>query len=375
MKRKLYRLTTISCSFNELLKGQLRFLNNYYDVTAVASDTGTLCSVEQQQGVKTIDITMAREISLWQDIKSLVALYRLFRRDRPDIVHANTPKASLLGMVAAWLARVPHRIYTVTGLRFETTSGLLRFVLKTMERITCLCATKVIPEGDGVRDTLLRERITRKPLKKILNGNINGVDLRYFSRTEEVMSEAAKLRLEGKFTFIFVGRMVKDKGMNELVAAFDRLSREYDNVALRLVGRFEQNLDPLLPKTMDIIQNNANIQLDGYQCDVRPYIAASDVLVLPSYREGFPNVIIQAGALGLPSIVTDISGCNEVIINNENGVIIPKRSEEALYIAMRDIYLSPERWQDMASRARDMVAERYEQTELWNALLEMYNNL
>lgn len=375
MKRKLYRLTTISCSFNELLKGQLRFLNNYYDVTAVASDTGTLCSVEQQQGVKTIDITMAREISLWQDIKSLVALYRLFRRDRPDIVHANTPKASLLGMVAAWLARVPHRIYTVTGLRFETTSGLLRFVLKTMERITCLCATKVIPEGDGVRDTLLRERITRKPLKKILNGNINGVDLRYFSRTEEVMSEAEKLRLEGKFTFIFVGRMVKDKGMNELVAAFDRLSREYDNVALRLVGRFEQNLDPLMPKTMDIIQNNANIQLDGYQCDVRPYIAASDVLLLPSYREGFPNVIIQAGALGLPSIVTDISGCNEVIINNENGVIIPKRSEEALYIAMRDIYLSPQRWQDMASRARDMVAERYEQTELWNALLEMYNNL
>lgn len=375
MKRKLYRLTTISCSFNELLKGQLRFLNNYYDVTAVASDTGTLCSVEQQQGVKTIDITMAREISLWQDIKSLVALYRLFRRDRPDIVHANTPKASLLGMVAAWLARVPHRIYTVTGLRFETTSGLLRFVLKTMERITCLCATKVIPEGDGVRDTLLRERITRKPLKKILNGNINGVDLRYFSRTEEVMSEAEKLRLEGKFTFIFVGRMVKDKGMNELVAAFDRLSREYDNVALRLVGRFEQNLDPLLPKTMDIIQNNANIQLDGYQCDVRPYIAASDVLLLPSYREGFPNVIIQAGALGLPSIVTDISGCNEVIINNVNGVIIPKRSEEALYIAMRDIYLSPQRWQDMASRARDMVAERYEQTELWNALLEMYNNL
>lgn len=373
---KLLRLTTADISLNALLKGQLRYLSQYFEVVGVASDTGVLQQVAEREGVRVVDVPMHREISLWADCKSLWSLIKLFRRERPDIVHANTPKASLLGMVAAMLCGVPHRIYLVTGLRFETTHGILRLILKTMERITCLCATKVIPEGDGVKATLLRERITRKPMQKILNGNINGIDLAWFDRTEEVMDKAANVRGENTdFTFVFIGRMVRDKGINELVEAFDRLSREQTDVRLRLVGRFEDELDPVPIQTKERIEHNEKIVFEGYQTDVRPYLVASDVLVLPSYREGFPNVILQAGAMGLPVIVTDINGSDEVVEQGVNGVIIPKKSADELYHAMSQMVLKRERTTQMASVARGMVASRFDQQELWRAIVEMYKGL
>lgn len=373
---KLLRLTTADISLNSLLKGQLRHLSQYFEVVGVASDTGVLQQVAEREGVRTVNLPMHREISLWADCKSLWAMIKLFRRERPDIVHSNTPKASLLGMVAAMLCGVPHRIYLVTGLRFETTHGILRFILKTMERITCLCATKVIPEGDGVKATLLRERITRKPMQKILNGNINGIDLTWFDRTEEVMAKAADVRGENTdFTFVFIGRMVRDKGINELVEAFERLSQERADVRLRLVGRFEDEVDPVPAQTKERIEQSEKIVFEGYQSDVRPYLVASDVLILPSYREGFPNVILQAGAMGLPVIVTDINGSDEVVELGVNGVIIPKKSADALYCAMKDMVSDREHTAQMASVAREMVASRFDQRELWRAMVEMYNGL
>ncbi|MBR2931391.1 MAG: glycosyltransferase family 4 protein [Rikenellaceae bacterium] len=372
---KLFRLNTIDWSLG-MLRGQLKFLNREFEVVAVADDSGILKEVAEREGVRTIGVPMHREISIAADCRSLVALYKLFRRERPHIVHSNTPKASLLSMVAAWAARVPHRIYLVTGLRFETTHGLLRFILKTMERITCLCATKVIPEGDGVKTTLLREHITRKPLQKIHHGNINGIDLEHFARTPEVMQRATEIRNGSEdFTFIFIGRMVRDKGINELVAAFDRLNREMPATKLLLVGKFEDELDPVLPETKQIIENNPKIEFAGYQNDVRPFLVASDVAVLPSYREGFPNVVIQAGAMGLAQIVTDINGCNEVVIEGQNGVIIPKQNEEALYDAMRRLATDHELTARMAASAREMVATRYRQEDVWAELLKMYKSL
>ena len=372
---KLFRLNTIDGSLG-MLRGQLRFLNQEFEVVAVADDSGVLAEVAEREGVRTIAVPMRREISLVADCRSLVALYKLFRRERPYIVHANTPKASLLSMVAAWATRVPHRIYLVTGLRFETTHGILRFILKTMERITCLCATKVIPEGDGVKDTLRRENITRKPLQKIHNGNINGIDLEHYDRTEQVMTRAAEIRNGSEdFTFIFIGRMVRDKGINELVAAFDRLNREFPATKLLLVGKFEDELDPVLPETKQMIENNPKIKFAGYQNDVRPYFAAADVAVLPSYREGFPNVVIQAGAMGLAQIVTDINGCNEIVIEGRNGLIIPKQDEQALYEAMRKLATDRDLTSQMAASARELIASRYRQQDVWDATLKMYKSL
>ena len=372
---KLFRINTIDRSLR-LLRGQLRFLNQEFDVAAIANDSGALAEVAKREGVRTIGVPMRREINLVADCRSLVQLYKIFRCERPYIVHANTPKASLLSMVAAWAARVPNRIYTVTGLRFETTRGVLRFTLKMMERITCLCATKVIPEGDGVKATLLREHITRKPMEKIHNGNINGIDLEHYDCTEQVTARAAEIRNGSEeFTFIFIGRMVRDKGINELVAAFARLNRDIPATKLLLVGKFEDELDPILPETKRMIENNPNIEFVGYQNDVRPYLAAADVAVLPSYREGFPNVVMQAGAMGLAQIVTDINGCNEIIIDGRNGVIIPKQNEQALYDAMRKLATDKDLTTKMADSARELIASRYRQHEVWEATLKMYRNL
>ena len=373
---KLIRLMTIDGSLYGLLKGQLRYLSDYYEVIGVANDSGRLEEVAEREGIRTAAIPMHREISIWSDLKSLWLLIRLFRYERPYIVHASTPKAGLLGMIAAFIMRVPHRIYLVTGLRFETEYGAFRFLLKTMERISCLCATKIIPEGDGVKATLLQERITRKPMQKIHNGNINGIDLEYFDRTEEVMRRATPFRRgTGGVTFIFIGRIVRAKGIVELVEAFDRLSQEVKEIRLLLVGNFEDKLDPVPSETKRTIESNDCIEYIGFQSDVRPALVASDILVLPSYREGFPNVVLQGGAMGLPCIVTDINGSNEAITDGRNGIIIPKQNTEALFDAMKYMYEHPQERRQMASCARKMIASRFRQQDVWKAYIDMYKSL
>ena len=169
--------------------------------------------------------------------------------------------------------------------------------------------------------------------------------------------------------------MVKDKGINELIAAFSMLSELKNNISLLLVGPFENDLDPLLPETLVNIEKNPDIYSVGYQNDVRPYFATADALVFPSYREGFPNVVMQAGAMGLPSIVTDINGCNEIIIHRVNGLIIPTKNSEALAKAMRLLMEDRSLYQHLQGNARAQITNRYEQQQIWDALLEEYQML
>lgn len=374
-RKKLYRVTTISDSLCSFFNGQLKFLNNYYEVTGLASDTGNLKAVGEREGIQTIHVEMKREISLMSDIKSLVSLYRVFKKNKPDIVHASTPKGSLLSMVAAWLTGVPHRIYTVTGLRFETESGFFRFLLKTMERITCICANKVIPEGLGVRNTLLHERITKKVSPVIHYGNINGVDLSYFDRHEDVLAASRTINPNDAFAFCFIGRLVGNKGVNELVSAFNRISTHNKGVKLFLLGNYEETLDPLKKETKELIRDNESIVYFGFQSDVRPFLAASSVFILPSYREGFPNVVLQAGAMGVPCIVTNINGCNEAIIDGKNGLVVPKQDADALYVAMNKMISDITLTESMAKCSRELISSRYDQKDVWNAILSMYQSL
>lgn len=376
---KLIRIVTSSVSY-DLAKGQLRYLKEHgYEVIGVSGPPVEWSKkAAEDEGIRTIVVPdLVRPISISHDIKALFEFIRVIRKERPDIVHANTPKGSLLGMMAAWWCRVPHRIYTVTGLRFETATGIFRWLLKTMERITCACATKVIPEGEGVKKTLIREQITKKPLQKIHNGNINGIDLEYFSRTPEIQATAQELRAQigGDFIFVFVGRIVRDKGMIELVDAFERLNQEHPTTRLLLVGSTEPELDPLPDATSVKLETNPNIYQAGWQTDVRPWLVASDAFAFGSYREGFPNVVIQAGAMGLPSVVTDINGCNEIIIEGENGYIVPKQDGEALYHGMKKLYEDRTKTKEMSEVAREIIATRYKQEDVWQATLEMYQSL
>ena len=388
-KRKLIRVTTSDISLDSLIKGQLKFLSSEFEVIGVSNNTGVLAMVGEREGIRTIEVPMHREISLFSDIKCLWLLYRLFRKEKPDIVHANTPKGSMLSMIASKLASVPHRLYTVTGLRYQGASGLFRTLLMAMERISCYCATKVIPEGEGVKKTLLKDNITSKEMHIILNGNINGIDTEYFNpdlfnrdSTDNKLYTGNKKDIrrdlnlkEDDFVFIFIGRIVRDKGMNELTVCMKRFKAEKKNVKLLLVGRFESKLDPLDADNEKFLRSDLNIHFLGYQNDVRPFFVAADVLVFPSYREGFPNVVLQAGAMGIPAIVTNINGCNEIIKEDFNGKIFSSKDVNALYEKMNWCLNNKNRVKDMASQSRKMIVDRYRQEEVWEATLQEYKKL
>lgn len=372
---KLIRTSTIPASLENLLKGQLKMLSKYYNVLAVSSPGDDMETIEEREGVRTIAIPMERSISLIKDFISLIRLIVLFAKERPDMVHSITPKAGLLSMLAAWITRVPVRMHTFTGLVFPTATGKMQKLLIAMDRLTCFCATHINPEGEGVKRDLVNYNITSKPLHIIANGNVNGIDLEYFDKTPEVVEKACSYKKEGTFTFCFVGRMVRDKGINELVHSFLRLYQKDERVRLLLVGPFEKELDPVLPEVEEHILHHPGICYIGYQNDVRPFLVASDALVFPSYREGFPNVVIQAGAMGLPAIVTDINGCNEIVLPDLNGVIIPSKDEQALYESMKYFASHPVEVERMAANARPLIASRYEQRIVWNALLDEYKSI
>lgn len=350
-------------------------LSGHYEVVAVSSPGEKLEVIEKREGVRTIAIPMERRISLVKDFISLIRLIVLFAKEKPDMVHSITPKAGLLSMLAAWITRIPVRMHTFTGLVFPTATGKMQKLLIAMDRLTCFCATHINPEGEGVKRDLINYKITSKPLHVIANGNVNGIDLEYFDRTPEVMEKAYSYKKEGTFTFCFVGRMVKDKGINELVHSFLRLYQDDAWVRLLLVGPFEKELDPVLPEVEEQILHHPGICFMGFQSDVRPFLAASDALVFPSYREGFPNVVIQAGAMGIPAIVTDINGCNEIVLPDRNGMIIPTKNEQALYEAMKYFAFHSVEVEKMATNARPLIVSRYEQRMVWNALLAEYKSI
>lgn len=377
-KIKILRTSTVPGSIETFCNGLLRELKTAegYEVVVVSSPGDEMETIVRREGVRCVAVPMQRHISPLQDLKSLWGLIKVFRREKPDMVHSITPKAGLLSMMAAWVCRVPVRLHTFTGLVFPTARGIKRQILMFTDRLTCFCATHIVPEGEGVKSDLIKNRITRKPIRVLGHGNVRGIDLLHYDpRLPEVKAEAAKIRKEGIFTFVFVGRIVGDKGINELVDAFERLRKEIPSVRLLLVGKYEADLDPISPAASRIIDTDSNIEAVGQQNDVRPWMAAADALVFPSYREGFPNVVIEAGAMGLPAIVTDINGSREIIIEGENGLIILPRNADALYAAMKEMVINSALRESMASNARKLVADRYEQGYVRRCLKEYYTQI
>lgn len=376
MQIKVIRACTVPQSIGFVV-GMIPDLTKEYEV-GVLSSPGEEWAMLDKYGdaVKRLEVPMERHISPLRDLRSLWRLVRVFRRERPDMVHSMTPKAGLLCMLAAWITRVPVRVHMFTGLVFPTATGLKRRILMATDRLTCACATHVLPEGEGVKRDLLDNGITRKPIKVLGYGNCRGIDLDRFDPTlPEIQAEAAKLRKPEVFTFIAIGRLVGDKGINELVAAFSRLNRELPATCLILVGPQEKELDPLSPATLLEIESNPAIEAVGNQADVRPWLAAADCHVLASYREGFPNVVIEAGAMGLPQIVTDINGANEIIINGQNGTIIPPKDTEELYAAMHRIAGDSDLRRTQAANARALIASRYEQSYVRRCLYNFYREI
>ena len=359
--------------------------SNGFDVKGVSSEGEELKEVRENEGIVMEAINMSRKITPFQDLKSLWEMWNFLRKEKPQIVHTHTPKAGIIGMLAARLAGVPHRLHTVAGLPLMEAMGIKRKILNFVERLTYSSATRVYPNSKGLYNFILQNNFTQSnKLKIIANGSSNGINTTFFSPAQ--VSEIEKITLREKlniqpddFVFVFVGRIVSDKGINELIKAFSELqtakNNELTGIKLLLVGDLESDLDPLNPETLAEINQNKDIISAGFQQDVRPFFAISDALAFPSYREGFPNVVMQAGAMGLPSIVSDINGCNEIIVEGKNGLIIPPKNVEKLKEKMLTLAKDKNLYTKLKGNSRRMIENRYEQSVVWNALLEEYEGL
>jgi len=360
---KLIRTSTIPMSLDIFCRGTLQALQQQYTVIALSSPGPELDTISQREGVQTIAVSMERQIAVCKDIVALLKLIHIFRRERPTIVHSITPKAGLLSMMAAWLTHVPIRIHTFTGLVWPTASPLKRSLLITTDRITTLCATNIIAEGLGVQSDLAT--ITHKTIDVLGYGNIRGIDLNYYQPSERDWTTSNH--------FLYVGRIVNDKGIRELIAAFTDYYKLDQTAQLTIVGTMEQ-ADGISLALKQTILTHHGIHFVGQQSDVRPYYQNAHCLILPSYREGFPNVVLEAGAMELPCIVTDTNGSREIVVNQQTGLIIPSHNSKALFDAIRQIAANPHQAFLMGQQARKHIAERWEKGFVQQCLLNYYSH-
>ena len=529
--KKLIRITTIPLSLDKLLGKQLSYMNQFFEVTAVSSDEKKLKKVARKYGVKHYCVPMTRTISPLKDLVSLWRMYQFLRREKPEIVHSHTPKAGIIGMLAAYFAGVPNRFHTVAGLPLLEAKGTKRKVLNFVESLTYSFATKVYPNSFDLEKIILQKKFcAQEKLKVIGQGSSNGIDTSYFDEKNISALDQENLKIQlgiepDDFVFVFVGRLVRDKGINELVSAFKnlleqsricsqnsleqgyfnemirlpvddenstlksfsngnnfymgqsisglsiryrlskiwyrssesemminhfeiadqpntelspsidkysglgnnfyarpsisglniryRLSKiwyrsaeselEMNNseigsqstrelglfknsngqqivgqneislkVKLLLVGPLEQHLNPVLSMTLSEMEKNPHIKSTGYVQDVRSFLAISNCLILPSYREGFPGAVLQGGAMNLPCIVTDINGCNEIITDGFNGLIVEVKDEKSLGDAMKKVLYDKELCATLTNNSRDIIIEKYDHQKVWEALLAEY---
>lgn len=380
VKPKLVRITTVPVSLRLLLKGQMKYMKEHgFEVVMISSPGDDAAIVEQQEECEMITIPMERKVSLFADVQSLFRLIRILKNLEPDIVHTHTPKAGLLGMLAAKFAGVPVRLHTVAGLPWMEAKGVSRQILKLMERITAFAAHKVYPNSKGLYDFLKKEKIVSNPdkLKLLGNGSSNGIDCNYFSSSQVAPEITHQLKMEaglqeGAWVWIFAGRLVREKGIHELLQAFSRIQEQFPTDQLWLLGEEEVERDPLLQEDRDMIHVHPQIKHWGFQKDVRPYMAAAQVLVFPSYREGLPNVPLQAGAMECALIVSDINGCNEIVEHGENGLLVPTKDTEAVFQSMLTIRNNKGLQQTFARKSREKIKSLYSREHVWQLLENEY---
>jgi len=376
---KLIRITTVPISIEKLLENQPKYFSKFFDITIVSSNKSELEKLGKKQGVKTFCLPLTRKITPFKDIIAIFKLYFFLKREKPKIVHSHTPKAGFVGMTASFFAGVPIRMHTVAGLPLMETKFIKKKVLIFIEKLTYLFASNIYSNSQKLMEYILSKKFcSEKKIKTLANGSSNGIDTKYFSDNISTNNKNKLLNtlkiLKNDFVFCYVGRVVKDKGINELISAFNELNLKNKNCKLIIVGKIENEIDPISKISMGIIKKNKNIILTGFKNDVRPYLSIGNCFVFPSYREGFPNVLMQAGAMDLPCIATNINGCNEIIQDNINGLLIPPKNIHALVKAMQKI-MDKKLIIKLSKNSRLMVKEKYDQKYFWKKLLIEYNNL
>lgn len=369
--KKLIIITTVPMSLATLVKGQAKYLSSYFDVKLVTSFSEKNQEISKAEGVELKSIDMTRQITIIKDLKALIELYKYFKNQKPDIVYTFTPKAGLLGMMASFLSRVPVRIHNIVGMPLMEATGKKFILLKFIERLTYFFSTNLFCNSFGLKK-FINENLTKKDVKVIAQGSINGVDTEFFKNTKTLDEKEVirdKFKIDKKdFVITFVGRIVKDKGINELIEAFINLSKKYNNLKLLLVGDYEEHLNPIKNENKILIDSLDSIITVGFQNDIRDFLSITDLFVLPSYREGLPNSLIEAGSFGIPLLATNINGCNEIIDDGITGILVEKKSAKKLEEAIDKLLEDKELYNSIKLKVRDRIIEKYEQKYFWNEL-------
>ena len=382
--RTLVHITTVPASLFGFISGQPRYMSAHgFKVHVISSPEDLLGEFAMQEGITAHGIAMTRRITPFADLVVLARLRAVLRRIRPQVVHAHSPKGGLLGMLAAWMNRVPVRIYTIHGFRFLTERGLKRSILVAAERISCRLAHEVFCVSESVRHIAVEHRIcSQSKIRVLLKGSCNGVDAeRQFNpeRFTDQPRSGARSALgipEDALVAGFVGRIVRDKGIEELAAAWSKIKAEFSKARLLIIGKFEDE-DPVPQDIVGMLIDDASVHVMGFQPPERlpELFNAMDVFVLPSHREGFPVVLLEAGAMGLPVVATDIPGCVDAVVEGETGTLVPEYDAGALAAAIARYLRDSALRAAHGAAARARVLRDYRQVDMWNAIIGEYERL
>ncbi|HEX2845636.1 MAG TPA: glycosyltransferase family 4 protein [Chitinophagaceae bacterium] len=379
---KLVRITTTTLSLKYLLRNQMRFMKQHgFDVIMISSDGPEKEDVVKNEGCSHQVINMTRKITPFADLRSLWKLYRVLKKEKPDIVHSHTPKAGLLAMLAARMAGIKVRVHTVAGLRFMTTTGLTRKLLVAMEKLTMRSATDIWPNSFSLRDYMISNKLARPSRLEVVGmGSSNGIDLERFHddvlKKEEIERVKKLIQYDEQHTYLLtVGRIVHDKGIDELVKAFNEVYKKNNHLRLLLVGTFEDELDPVTPESRALLQSHPGIILAGWNEGVEYFMHIADMLIHPSHREGFPNVLLQAGAMKCPIICSRIEGNVDIVEHEKTGLIFETKNAAQLQQKIEQALADPRGMRQYADQLLQKVKAHFSQPAVHGYLLEKYNYL
>ncbi|MEB6341987.1 glycosyltransferase family 4 protein [Mammaliicoccus sciuri] len=367
---KVFQMITVSKSVY-LLKGQIEYLRergiNLYLVSSEGKELNQYSSEILHK------IQMNREISIFKDLYSLFQLILLFIKERPYIVNAGTPKAGLLGMLAAYITRRPHRIYTVRGLRLETVNGVKYKILYFMEKVAMYCATDIIAISESLKDRVIELNLNNKKHIEVFgNGSSNGLNIKAYSKKDNEIEQEIANKLKGNFVIGYIGRIVKDKGIEDLIKIFKILSNKNYDVKLLVIGSIEDG-DPISKNDLNFIKQNKNVIYKDHVENPVKYYNNMDVFVFPTYREGFGNVSIEAQILGIPTITYNVTGAKDTVKNNETGYIVRTGDYHEIANKIEILINDLELKNKLGKQGEEWVRDNFSSEIIWKEMVDYYN--
>jgi glycosyltransferase involved in cell wall biosynthesis len=378
---RVLHVTTVPGSMLSYLTGLVGFLRERgVECVGVSSPGDMLQRLAHQEGMQVSAVEMPRRISPLADLRALWKLWREVRRLRPDVVHAHTPKGGLLGTLAGRLAGVPVVIYHLRGLPFLTETGRRRALLRFTERVSCRAAHRVICVSRSNRAIVVDEGLCPEHRITVLGeGSGQGVDARHRFDPARYPTARAEIRArlgipDDAFVAGFVGRLAHDKGLTELGLAWRRLRAMHDDMHLVLVGGVDER-DAARSHLLETFQVDPRVHSIGFDWEVARFYAAMDVVILPTYREGFPNVLLEAAAMERAIVATRVSGCVDAVIDGETGTLVPAQDAEAIVEAVVAYHAQPGMRARHGAAARERVMRHFQRETVWANLLTEYRRL